>query len=107
MSNSKIILDFNNKIYSIIKQFDVNLKERIINKYADMQDDKSSSSAYHKIWDWRFNCVRHFEYKRLDYFKMMNIYTELSTIPELRTKDYKDFRRTLRDALEDMPTDDE
>ena len=43
MSNSKIILDFNNKIYSIIKQFDVNLKERIINKYTDMQDDKSSS----------------------------------------------------------------
>jgi hypothetical protein len=37
----------------------------------------------------------------------MNIYIELSTIPELRTKDYKDFRRTLRESLEEMPTDDE
>ena len=38
---------------------------------------------------------------------LMNIYIELSTIPELRTKDYKDFRRTLRESLEEMPTDDE
>ena len=37
----------------------------------------------------------------------MNIYIELSTIPELRTKDYKDFRRTLRESLEEMPIDDE
>lgn len=79
----------------------------IINKYADMQDDRSGCSSCHKIWDWRFNCGRHSEYKRPDYFKMMNIYTELSTIPELRTKDYKEFRRTLRDSLEDMPADDE
>lgn len=33
-----------------------------------MQDGKSTCFAYHKIWDWRFNYVRHSKYKRPDYY---------------------------------------
>lgn len=72
-----------------------------------MQDDSSSCSANHKIWDWRFSCGRHTDYRRPDYYKLMNIYNELSTIPELKRKEYKEFRNTLAKTLMDMPSEDE
>jgi hypothetical protein len=75
-----------------------------INKFADMKDDRDSCSVNHKVWDWRFNCGRHSEYLKPDYFKMANIYNEMSTIPELKKSEYIEFRFKLMEVLmKEMP----
>ena len=72
-----------------------------------MKDNNEDCSSFYKIWDWRFNCGRHSEYQRPDYYRLKNIYDQLSTIPELRRKEYKEFRNTLGHSLDEMPCEDE
>ena len=48
-----------------------------------------------------FNCGRHGDYQNHDYFKLMDIFSQLSTIPEFRQEKYRVFRKNLRSTIDD------
>lgn len=70
-----------------------------INKYAEMRCFDCCKK--YKIWKWSFDCGRHGDYENPDYFKLMDIFSELSTIPELRKNEYRQYRKTLRTTIDD------
>jgi hypothetical protein len=69
-----------------------------VNKYAEMRSDRYCRKD--KIWKW-INCGRHGDYWNPDCFKLMDIFSQLSAIPELRQEKCRAFRKNLKSTIDD------